>query len=77
MTEEHYRSNAEPEAENPPADEVSAELQDLRLKVKRLERDNRMLAIMNENAEKMRVYHEAEKNCTTCITTCCSAIVQT
>ena len=61
MTEEHYRSNAEPEAENPPADEVSAELQDLRLKVKRLERDNRMLAIMNENAEKMRVYHEAEK----------------
>ena len=59
MTEEHYRSNAEPEAENPPADEVSAELQDLRLKVKRLERDNRMLAIMNENAEKMRVYHEA------------------
>ena len=51
MTEEHYRSNAEPEAENPPADEVSAELQDLRLKVKRLERDNRMLAIMIETAE--------------------------
>ena len=45
----------------PSVDALLAELQDLRLKVRRLERDSKMLAIMNENAEKMRVFYEAEK----------------
>ena len=41
---------------------AQTELQNLHLKVKRLERDNRMLALMNENAEKMRIHYEAEKS---------------
>ena len=50
------------ETDNASLNSDLAELQDLRLKVRCLERDNKMLAVMNENAEKMRVYYEAEKS---------------
>ena len=54
--------NTVPPADSPVTECAQMELQDLRLKVMRLERDNRMLALMNENAEKMRIHYEAEKS---------------
>ena len=42
-------------------DEARKELAALRRQVSSLERDNRLLAITNENAERLRQFHEAEK----------------
>lgn len=41
---------------------LEAEVKKLRRKVKQLERDNRMLVVMNQNAEQLRQSYEAEKN---------------
>ncbi|WP_250229386.1 hybrid sensor histidine kinase/response regulator [Anaeropeptidivorans aminofermentans] len=43
-------------------EEIKAENVRLKRKISRLERDNRFLAIINENAEKLRVFNEKEKN---------------
>lgn len=42
-------------------EEAWQEVEKLRRSVKRLERDNRLLSIMNENAEKLRRFNEEEK----------------
>lgn len=42
-------------------EEIKAENLQLKRKIARLERDNRFLAIINENAERLRVFNEKEK----------------
>ncbi len=41
--------------------ELQAQIDEMQRKIKQLERDNRMLAVMNENAKRLRLSYEAEK----------------
>lgn len=55
------RETKEKEFSGRPLKPLEAEVENLRRRVRRLERDNRMLAIMNQNAEQLRRSYETEK----------------
>lgn len=42
-------------------EQMQAQIEEMQRKIKQLERDNRMLAVMNENAKRLRLSYEAEK----------------